>query len=371
MYSLGEHSAPKELRATGKDAKGADLYGSLMCGEKRSKGEESEVEPSRAQGTGGVVTGNESNPQRPNDAEPDSKRHKPTPDAPAASKARFAISAAASEDKGRRNEMEDVWVITNDARGDTKATCRCMYAAVFDGHGGRRAADFAAQHLHANVLAAGMLSSVDEAGVAGVGTSKKAILEGFKRTDTALLEASTAANWQDGATAVCMWVVGNVVHLANVGDAKAVLARKQLPPTGGGTAPPSLRAITLSNEHKAIFGPERSRIEKAGGVVTDGRLQGRVEVSRSFGDRAFKRVGMSAVPDLRTFERKPQDAFVLMGCDGFWGVFGPQDAIDFVHKYLEEGRTAKAICNRILNEAIRERKCKDNCTVLLVVFTSN
>eukprot|EP00976_Prorocentrum_cordatum_P060046 1175738-Prorocentrum_minimum.AAC.7 len=53
---------------------------------------------------------------------------------------------------------------------------------------------------------------------------------------------------------------------------------------------------------------------QTGGVVTEGRLQGRVEVSRSFGDRAFKRVGMSAAPDLRTFERKQSDRFVLLGC---------------------------------------------------------
>jgi integrin-linked kinase-associated serine/threonine phosphatase 2C len=59
---------------------------------------------------------------------------------------------------------------------------------------------------------------------------------------------------------------------------------------------------------------------QAGGVVTDGRLQGRIEVSRSFGDRAFKKVGMSAVPELRSFQLGQTDRFLLMGCDGFWGV---------------------------------------------------
>ena len=105
---------------------------------------------------------------------------------PHTQQASFNISAAASEDKGRRNEMEDVWIISNDARGDTKTACRCMYAAVFDGHGGKRAAEFAAQHLHTNVLAADMLASVNEAGVASVGSSKKAILE-VRGTHLALL----------------------------------------------------------------------------------------------------------------------------------------------------------------------------------------
>jgi hypothetical protein len=108
--------------------------------------------------------------------------------------ARFAISAAASEDKGRRTEMEDVWVITEGARGGIHTQggashshggdamgavgCRCTYAAVFDGHGGKRAADFAAQHLHSSVLAAGLLSTVDDAtGMPSVAASKKAIFE--------------------------------------------------------------------------------------------------------------------------------------------------------------------------------------------------
>lgn len=35
---------------------------------------------------------------------------------------------------------------------------------------------------------------------------------------------------------------------------------------------------------------ERARIEKAGGYVSDGRLNGRMQVSRSFGDAALKKV---------------------------------------------------------------------------------
>jgi len=52
-----------------------------------------------------------------------------------------------------------------------------------------------------------------------------------------------------------------------------------------------LKAIVLTREHKAIFPQERSRIQKAGGSVgSNGRLQGRIEVSRAFGDRQFKKV---------------------------------------------------------------------------------
>ena len=82
-------------------------------------------------------------------------------------------------------------------------------------------------------------------------------------------------------------------HTVSAGDAKCILGR--MPSDGG-----ALKAITLTREHKAIYPPERTRIEKAGGFVSkDGRLGGRVEVSRSFGDPLYKSAGMSAVPDIK------------------------------------------------------------------------
>lgn len=46
---------------------------------------------------------------------------------------------------------------------------------------------------------------------------------------------------------------------------------------------------------------------------------GRIEVSRAFGDRQFKRSGMSVLPDIQAFQLGPREAFLLLACDGFWG----------------------------------------------------
>lgn len=123
--------------------------------------------------------------------------------------------------------------------------------------------------------------------------AKRAIFDGFRKTDESLLQESAAGGWMDGATAVCVWVLGQTVFVANIGDAKAVLARSSTTDGSENVSNElnSLKAIVLTREHKAIYPQERARIQKAGGSVgANGRLQGRLEVSRAFGDRQFKKV---------------------------------------------------------------------------------
>ncbi|XP_049936546.1 probable protein phosphatase 2C 8 isoform X2 [Nymphaea colorata] len=279
----------------------------------------------------------------------------------------IVIEADAAEDKGSRHTMEDAWVILLDeGESSLPDQMRCSHFAIYDGHGGRLAADFAKNHLHQNVLSAGLPRELLD-----LKAAKRAILEGFRKTDELLLRESTAGGWQDGATAVCVWVLARTVMVANIGDAKAVLARSLGDGSQDGHDASSwlLKAIVVTREHKAIYPQERARIQKAGGsVASNGRLQGRLEVSRAFGDRQFKKVGVSAVPDVHSFDITEKEQFIILGCDGLWGVFGPSDAVEFVGKLLKEGLSATAVSKRLVREAVRERRCKDNCTAIVIVF---
>lgn len=204
-----------------------------------------------------------------------------------------------------------------------------------------------------------------------VKAAKKAILEGFRTTDEALLVESAAGGWQDGATAVCVWILGQTVFVANIGDAKAVVARSNstIDQNDADDFSP-LRAIVLTREHKAIYPQERARIQKAGGSVsTTGRLQGRLEVSRAFGDWQFKKVGVIATPHIQSFDLTQKEHFIILGCDGLWGVLGPSDAVDFVHKLLKDGIPVAAVCRRLVREAVLDRGCTDNCTAVIIVFS--
>ncbi|KAH9763701.1 putative protein phosphatase 2C 8 [Citrus sinensis] len=266
------------------------------------------------------------------------------------------IEADAAEDKGSRHTMEDASVVLVDASSDSPPNLRCAHFAIYDGHGGRLAAEYAQKRLHANVISAGLPRELI------LENNESLLVAGF----TLLL-----GGWQDGATAVCIWILGRTVFVANIGDAKAVVARSSIVDGSNNHLDElsSLKAIVVTREHKAIYPQERARIQKSGGTVSsNGRLQGRLEVSRAFGDRQFKKFGVVATPDIHSFEVTERDHFIILGCDGLWGVFGPSDAVEFVQKLLKEGLSVTAVSRRLVREAVLERRCKDNCTAIVIIF---
>lgn len=137
-----------------------------------------------------------------------------------------------------------------------------------------------------------------------------------------------------GSTSVVMVVLGGEspsILVANAGDSRAVLCR------GG-------QAIALSHDHKPQLREEGERIRRAGGCVTNGRVDGNLNLSRSLGDLAFKRdrtlppaeQRISAMPDVRICPLTPNDEFVVLACDGIWDCKSNQEVIDFVRTRLED-----------------------------------
>lgn len=53
--------------------------------------------------------------------------------------------------RGERDEMQDAHVLLPDMSSCLSCSSRVSYFAVFDGHGGARASQFAAEHLHHNL----------------------------------------------------------------------------------------------------------------------------------------------------------------------------------------------------------------------------
>lgn len=115
-----------------------------------------------------------------------------------------------------------------------------------------------------------------------------------------------------GCTAVCAVIVGNTLTVANAGDSRVVLCRKQ-----GYTEP-------MSFDHKPMSDIEMKRITEAGGFVNQfGRVNGNLNLSRSIGDLKYKQVPnitpakqmITAQPDIKSITLNNEDEFVILACD--------------------------------------------------------
>uniref|UniRef100_A0A8C5ECK1 Integrin-linked kinase-associated serine/threonine phosphatase 2C n=1 Tax=Gouania willdenowi TaxID=441366 RepID=A0A8C5ECK1_GOUWI len=277
--------------------------------------------------------------------------------------------------RGEREEMQDAHVLLPDFKSFLKAPpnhiSRVSYFAVFDGHGGARASRFAAENLH--IALSKKFPSVDTPPENMERLIRKSLMDAFRQTDEEFLRkaSSLKPTWKDGSTATCVLIVDDVVYVANLGDSRALLCRRETM----GEGQQRMVTFSLSKEHNPTIYEERMRIQRAGGTVRDGRVLGVLEVSRSIGDGQYKRCGVISVPDIRRCRLSTNDRFVLLACDGLFKVFTADEAVDFVVCTLKQEQTEgaelgyEAACQQLASEAVR-RGSADNVTVVLVPIGS-
>ncbi|KAK4760116.1 hypothetical protein SAY87_023247 [Trapa incisa] len=270
------------------------------------------------------------------------------------------IRSGAWADIGVRSCMEDVYVCVDDFAEDfglenTNGGPNAFYG-VFDGHGGKHAADFAGCHLLRFILEDKEFPQEIE----------KVISSAFLRTDAAFAKAcSLDAALASGTTALTAIIMGRLLVVANAGDCRAVLCRRG-------------KAIEMSIDHKPIYARERERIEASGGCVSsDGYLNGHLNVARALGDwhmEGMKIIGSNsdpgpliAEPELITTNLTEEDEFLIIGCDGIWDVFLSQNAVDFARRRLQE-HNDPSLCSKDLVDEALKRKSIDNLAAIIICF---
>jgi len=195
--------------------------------------------------------------------------------------------------RGFRRENQDRYVAHMSLKDDPPHS----FFAVFDGHGGCRAAEYCASHLYKNLLRD---ASWPEQPIDAL---KSAVI----KTDcdfrgTARASGSEAA-LLDGSTVISALVLGSHVFITNVGDSRAVLVR------ASGTV------VAMSTDHKPTQLAESVRLYKAGGRVLQDRVEGVLSVSRSVGDEKLSHL-VCAKPDIRPFNPKHPDDLIVLASDG-------------------------------------------------------
>ena len=271
---------------------------------------------------------------------------------PASSAKRFVWGGGAAS-CGRRGLdcMEDEHFVYHglDVYGDGQG--RVDMFGVFDGHGGRAAAQHACRALPFEVAAA-MREEGDDVAAA--------LTSAFRRTELSWCAWADAAAEDSGCTALVAVVVhhvglgGATMFVANCGDCRAVLSRCRSP-------------VQITQDHTAAVQAEAARVLAAGGCIVparDGsmRVGGVIEVTRSLGDRRLKPLGLSAVPEVHEVPLQEGDDFVVLASDGVWGALSNACVLEKVAttvKHVDFGP------KRVVSEAY-EAGSDDNMTALVV-----
>jgi len=258
-------------------------------------------------------------------------------------------------------QLEDVEIQIPDLAphgSSALAGTRCAFYGVFDGHAGRSAAEFTAEHLHANIASRIEAPSDNE-------QVRKAICDGFKETDQKYCALANQQGYKDGCTAVTLTIIKDVCFVSWVGDSKCVLGRRESEDKNS-----RLKALTVTKDHTCMQVKERDRIVKNGGFVENNRVNGIMEVTRSIGDVQLKKSGVISLPQIERVTLNSRDEFFLLACDGLWAVMDAKEAVERVMRGLEEGKDEEKAAMELVREAVRVREAKDNVSALVVRITS-
>jgi len=285
------------------------------------------------------------------------------------------LQAGVASIQGRRQYMEDIHqTIAFNAHEQPNAARVGLthFFAVYDGHGGKRAAAWAQQHLVSNLLRELAQDAAPPPGASSKECAEfldSAVVDAFHRTDADFLRHAASRGIPDGSTAVTCMIQSTETHgvstlgsaqverrllIANLGDSRCVMVR-----TDGS-------AIALSSDHKPNRPDERARVQAAGGsVIYAGcwRVQGDLAVSRAFGDAHLKPYGVSATPELSAVSLSPRDCYLVLASDGLWDVVDEQQCAASVLRATDPLRAARSLC-----DLASSRGSMDNITVLVVAL---
>jgi protein phosphatase 1G len=304
--------------------------------------------------------------------------------------------------QGWRKRQEDAH-IASVSQGDKK---NIHIFGVFDGHGGKEISQFVSKHFTEELLKNKNLENdmkqalketfikmdeimVTEQGIEEIkehARKSKAEDDLQSKNDppssqTSLLmqllgpkdTESNTISMRTGCTA-CVLAVdekNKKLYFANAGDSRVVMSK-------GGVA------YAQSEDHKPELESEKTRIYKAQGWISEGRVKGNLNLTRGFGDLEYKQNKdlspeeqmITANPDIKIEDFDKDIDFVIIGCDGIWDCLKNQEACDFVSKKLKEDPNIKL--SKIIEEMMDSIIAKDlysetgvgcdNMTCIIILF---
>lgn len=220
---------------------------------------------------------------------------------------------------GLRAQMEDTIIVSSMPTH--------MHWGLYDGHGGKEAADLAAP-----MVARFLEEATDIPGslVAAFAHVQSTIESTYNSAGSTALVAHFSRSAPVG------WV-------ANLGDSRAILVDGH-----------TVRQIT--KDHKPDDPFEHQIIRDRGGWVRAGRVNGTLAVSRALGDT---HLDLCRSPDL--FPVDLTEGTLVMACDGVWDVLSNYDVGEIVRAFPDHSRCAEEI-----KRAAIHANSQDNISVVVL-----
>jgi len=260
-------------------------------------------------------------------------------------------------DKGTRSLNEDV-LLVEDGFASPEVSTPSLLVGIFDGHSGERCAKFLSEEIPNQLKNHRLFIEQPEV----------ALREVFVNCENLWIQkygndAASVADQQpveDGSTALLCYVLNEDLYIANVGDCRAILSQAG-------------QLLVLSTDHNTNNSDEVKRIVDLGGFIIGGRVQGKLAITRSFGDyplKANNQKYLTAEPEIRHIPLTSETDFIVIGCDGLYDEWENEDIIQYVQKSIEQKHCAQDIAQNLVNEAI-ERGSTDNVSAVIIKLNKN
>ena len=262
-----------------------------------------------------------------------------------------------------RQEMEDFHCIKQ-ALGKNPYI---SYFSIFDGHGGKEVSSYLSLNFH-RILIKEINSinfSTNDDDDENIKNIMNAIKNAFEKIDKEILKNNNISN-DVGSTATIIIIYCNeneknekkvydrTLICANVGDSNGFLINKNY-----------IKLITKG--HKCEDPSEVKRIKDQGGIVFQGRIFGKLILTRTLGDKEMKKYGVVPIPDFFCKKISNDDLFVIIGSDGVWDIIEENEIYQIG---IEKGLSSEEFSKKLINIS-KERDTRDNSSCIVVKLNKN
>lgn len=159
-------------------------------------------------------------------------------------------------------------------------------------------------------------------------------LKNFKKskgTISEMLKKKELVSKRMGTTANVIFIKDDKLYVANVGDSLAIMYKNK-------------KSIRLNTEHKPNVKIEYDRIINSGEIVSNNRVGGKLNMSRSIGDFIFKsnkklknyEQAVIAYPEVSIYDLTNEVDFIILACDGVWDCVEDQKFCQEIDRRLRQ-----------------------------------